>query len=388
MKSKDKLIYFIISSSSVRGLQISGFAENPNIGGTEFVTIQLALELAENEPKFEVRLVTIHPFQINEIPKNLKIVSLKNDFSFKKGSVVILSSKSTPILNSMRTENQRIILWSHHPHDFLIRDAKFQVSELVSIGAYQYESNRLIYGEHSKIQNIPPRVNIKLGTVNRKELRNFIYLGSFAPAKGLSKIIRNFKYLYQINPSFKLNILGGTIYDFDKDTMPPAIKTAYQRLPRSVKNNVCFLGAVEQGKGEIIAKHDLALLNPTGKSEAFPASVLECYYQGIPVIASYDYGMSEFLPIKSPVSIKNGNSAVSAFAYLNEPENYQKECERIYSLVEIYLSKRKNILDAWCRVLNGDKKVHQNKKYFKLNWTMIYRHIKFGCIRLMKKAFS
>ena len=78
----------------------------------------------------------------------------------------------------------------------------------------------------------------------------------------------HFKFLYQTNSSSQLNILGGTIYDADKDNMPSEIKTAYQRLPEAVKSNVCFLGALERGKGEIIAKHDVALLNPTGASEA------------------------------------------------------------------------------------------------------------------------
>ena len=36
-----------------------------------------------------------------------------------------------------------------------------------------------------------------------------------------------------------------------------------------------------------------------------------------------------------------------AVSYLNEPENYQKECERIQSLAKRYLSERKDILDAW-----------------------------------------
>ena len=54
---------------------------------------------------------------------------------------------------------------------------------------------------------------------------------------------------------------------------PSEIKTAYQRLPEAVKSNVCFLGALERGKGEIIAKHDVALLNPTGASELLHLSL-------------------------------------------------------------------------------------------------------------------
>ena len=35
---------------------------------------------------------------------------------------------------------------------------------------------------------------------------------------------------------------------------------------------------------------DVALLNPTGKSEAAPACPLECYCYGIPVVAGGDFG--------------------------------------------------------------------------------------------------
>ena len=98
--------------------------ENPNIGGTEFVTIQLALELAESDSNLEVLIVTICPFYINAAPKNLKIISLTDDFVFKKDSVVVLNSQSIPILNSMQTEKLYVILWSHHPHDFFNKRCK------------------------------------------------------------------------------------------------------------------------------------------------------------------------------------------------------------------------------------------------------------------------
>ena len=56
------------------------------------------------------------------------------------------------------------------------------------------------------------------------------------------------------------------------------------------RQSIKFLGLFSKEKNLILKHSDVALLNPSGKSEAAPASPLECYCYGIPVIAGGDYG--------------------------------------------------------------------------------------------------
>ena len=371
----NKFTYFIITSESVYDTHISNFNENPNIGGTEFVMIQLAFELAKNFRSYYFEILTLHQFTIKNKPPNLNLSIIKDQPNIINGASIILSSLSISWLNSIKTSTNRIILWSHHPHDFMIKNADFKISELVSIGSYQYFSNYLIYGKHSRIENIPPTISYKPKSISNKNFENFMFIGSYAPAKGLKSIIKIFPKIHKIFPNSKLNIIGGSIYTSKKSIIPKHIQRATDSLSSNVRKKIIFHGAIKSGKNKIIKCQDIALLNPTGQSEAFPASVLECYYQGIPVIASADYGMSEFIPNKSPIALRFLNSYKKSLQYLNDFENFSAERKRMDILVRNYLTQRRNILVAWKAVILGNVCISNRAQTGSLTLKIYLRHL-------------
>ena len=76
-------------------------------------------------------------------------------------------------------------------------------------------------------------------------------------------------------------------------------------MSKSDRDSVNFLGLIsESEKDKVLKESDIALLNPTGKSEAAPASPLECYCYGIPVIAGGDFGAFDNMKDFSELDLK------------------------------------------------------------------------------------
>jgi hypothetical protein len=72
----------------------------------------------------------------------------------------------------------------------------------------------------------------------------------------------------------------------------------------SIPPEVRFLGVVTDGLDDIIRGWDTAILNPTGVSEADPASVKDCLRNGVPVVGGRDFGMAELLESFPELSIR------------------------------------------------------------------------------------
>jgi glycosyltransferase involved in cell wall biosynthesis len=358
-------VCFLITSESIKGCSFDQFIDNPNIGGTEFVCIQLAFELACNYSDLNVTLCTLYEFEINNLPNNLTIESI-HKFEEINPQTVIITCSAIRFANNLKLSNRRVILWSHHPHDLLPIKATFQYSALVSIGSYQYLSNVNIYGQHYRIENIPPHQYFREKKFPVSGFKKFVFLGSFAPSKGLHIIIKNFVKYLKYDPEAKLFIMGGTIYKYDKQEIPGLILHAVENIPKRFSGNIKFLGPTGEGKSHLLRNMDCALLNPTGRSEAFPASVLECFYNGLPVIGSNKFGMSEFIPYKTPLIINGKSDLIDAVRFISNQENFLNEQNRINNIVTTYLNSRKRILSDWHQLINNKLQITkpENKKQF------------------------
>ena len=62
-----------------------------------------------------------------------------------------------------------------------------------------------------------------------------------------------------------------------------------------IRSSVFFVGPVRDGVDEWVTRWDVAVLNPTGYSEADPASVKDCLRSGIPIEGGNVYVMTDYL---------------------------------------------------------------------------------------------
>ncbi|BAU43991.1 glycosyltransferase [Leptolyngbya sp. O-77] len=107
-------------------------------------------------------------------------------------------------------------------------------------------------------------------------------------------------------------------------------------------------------KFDIIQKCDLAILNPTGYTEAFPASPLECMACGVPVIASDDHGMSDCMRFFPELVLRSPQDIVHRVEWLvADPLRYLEIQHRAIAIAQWFHLQRAVILTRWIRLLEA-----------------------------------
>ena len=301
-------IAFINNSKSFAHSIIKNYNANPGIGGTEYITFKLLYELAIRRPGWKFYLITEQHIQNNTGLSNIQITDKVGDLHM---SVCIVPTSHFKYFNKLKIQTERKYGWSHHPHDQSKINLKI-FDSMISIGEYQYHSNFLRFGHHHLIKNPFPKPNIN--SVDEKKTYkkygelNFIYLGGVNHAKGLHIVLKNWYKIINHFPKSKLHVIGGDLYN-EKQPMSEEcilvggnygilLKKIFMQLPQNARNNIKFYGKLDMASEKavnLLKKSDIALLNPTGKSEAAPGSPFECLSYGVPPMAGGDFGMSDIM---------------------------------------------------------------------------------------------
>ena len=123
------------------------------------------------------------------------------------------------------------------------------------------------------------------------------------------------------------------------------------------KDSVKFLGLLSaEEKDKILKKSDIALLNPTGKTEAAPASPLECHCYGIPVVAGGDYGAFDNMKYFPELDLKKKNIK-EVINILKNKYDYICLKKRAYTLAIEKAQGNKQILNQWIKLFNKKKTI-------------------------------
>ncbi len=118
--------------------------------------------------------------------------------------------------------------------------------------------------------------------------------------------------------------------------------------------SVIFHGNLGEEKFDIIRQCNFAILNPTGKTEAFPASPLECMSFGLPVIASDDYGMSDAMRFFPELVIKKPSEILERIEWLVADEMRYKEMQqRSIAVAKWFDSQFDQINTRWVRLIEA-----------------------------------
>jgi hypothetical protein len=288
---------------------------NPGIGGTENTTIQLALRLAE-ETTLSIELVIaggpiVMPSQSAPVVTQVRALE---EFTPRPGDVLIAPVSTLLKVHPDQFGGARIVAWSRHPHDRGLRAVvrRHHAAAVVSNSRYSYWSNSGITRSHFFLRN-PLAPTALLEQVNELRHRPHLRLGhvsSLHPAKGFPYIARQWHRIQKVAPGTSLEVVGGLSL-YGKAESHPSLPVQSQHgkdiiaaFGGSIPREVRFLGVVTEGLDDIIRGWDAAILNPTGVSEADPASVKDCLRNGVPVIGGRDFGMAELLESFSELSIR------------------------------------------------------------------------------------
>jgi len=322
-----KPIYFYVELNSAVAIDFSLLPNgNPGIGGTQYATLCLALELSKNELN-EIGLIA--PFVL-EVPDGMTFIlkdSLNEAVRFVESSNGILVFRPTitlePSFTSLiATTTAELIAWTHvTPSQRTLRKLarSKSVKAIVALGKRQLLSwiDNPAAGKTIIIKNgqyIPKNVYPSLGSP-----KYVTYLGSMVPQKGFHLLAKVWPRIHLQNPQLRLKVIGsGSLYDANARLGDHGIAShEYEEVFMNSLGNssiaVDFLGKVGAGeKNLIIVNSYLGIVNPSGNTENCPAAALDFQALEVPVISARKNGLID--------TVLNGKTGVLFRDHAEIPE--------------------------------------------------------------------
>ena len=376
------LIY--LEQSKILNEMISQLQVNPGVGGTTYTSARLAIELQKelikNNLNFEITLFTKNP--IKDKFFDLEVISEKEAFK-KKWDITLLTGNIIEYIyiNKIKINSKRTLIWTRHPFDKnMVKVVKDLKLELVSVGKNQYLSNYFLIGPHNHIDNLFCAKRIRKSAFNdenflsikskqdKRKLR-IGYMGALVPSKGFHLIAENWpkilSSLKKIGITPILEVIGGSdLYEFEKGhKFIPCDEEygdkIYPYIRNEINKTIFFHGTLNSERYEIMKVCDIALFNPRGHGEAFPASILEWMSLSIPVISSLDYGCAYVMTYIKQLAINNEKEIVNKlveFSMLKEKEKMELK-KLSFTISNYFSSKQSFIIYQWILLFTQKNKL-------------------------------
>ena len=375
------LIY--LEQSKILEKMKSEFEVNPGFGGTTYTAARLAIELKKESDKnnldYEITLFTNKPKKNDFF--NVKVLSKQQAFEEKWDIALLTGNIIQDIYDkNIKINSVRTFVWSRHPFDKnMVKVAKKFKYEFVSVGKNQYLTNFLLLGTHNHIDNLfcSKRIrktvfdNENFFSRNLKQENGVIrigYMGALIPSKGFHLIAKRWN---EISLSLKnigkkpiLEVIGGAdLYDFEKghEYLPCTNEYGnkiYPHIKDDLNKTVFFHGTLNSDRYKIMKKCDVALFNPRGHGEAFPASILEWMALSVPVISCLDFGCADVMTYNKFLSIKNEkeiSKKLLEFAKLKKHEIIKLK-QMSFLTSNYFSSNQESIIYQWILLFNQKNK--------------------------------
>ena len=386
-------IVFPVLGNSIQNKSFSAEDLNPGVGGTQFATIILAINLAKERKDYEIYLWTEVEIKLKVQPNNLKQTLIKDSpfpnselFNSLNTIFVCTDGAIKNHITSPELIKCKIINWMHHPFvtSSFFKNLKF--SAHVSVGTYQYYSHNLWYKPHWNIPNLfnfKPFYSKKLKTYSSGETLRIVYLGALVFGKGFHFVAKQWPILKKNFPNIQLDVIGSTeTYSGDKPEnkkIPTTNEYAKNILKYisedDLKNKrIIFHGNLGEEKYKIISSAHLAIINPTGRTETFSYASLECLMCATPIITSYDYGMSDFMcNFPELVLNKPADLTLKIFSTVNNPKLFEHLQKKSPVVSKSFSDRKSKILLRWQNLiddLSSNKLIKDNppSQLFKGNY--------------------
>jgi len=349
---------------------------NPGVGGTSYMTSQVAYQLhcltKTRNQEIDIYLGCQETLLNNF--HGVPIIELKNNPVAINWDVVIATGGYLDLLSNrkLHLRHKRLIAWLKHPFDYdRIGKARALTGEILSTGNAQYFSNSLIAGQHHQINDLFYSDRIKcaannvpdiLKAVARKRSVNTLrigYMGGLIPSKGFHQLAEQWTTIKQalrhVGFEAKLEVIGGSsLYKFNQGHSYLPCDKAYgdrllSLLGDEVEKSVHFHGTLGSDRYSLMSTCDLAVLNPSGEGEAFPATVLEWLSLGVPVVGSLNYGCSDAMQFFPSLTLNSDTELPNIIALFAQQSDKYKNQLRLYceEVSQTFSSRNTYILEQW-----------------------------------------
>ncbi|MCR8538763.1 MAG: glycosyltransferase [Prochlorococcus marinus CUG1439] len=395
------LIY--LEQSKILEEMISQFQVNPGLGGTTYTSARLALELQQesikNNLNYEITLFTNNPLKDNFF--SVKVLGEKQAFK-KKWDIVLLTGNIIEKIykSKILIHSKRKFIWSRHPFDKnMIKVAKKLKYEFVSVGKNQYLSNYLLIGSHNHIDNLFCSKRIRkaayfnenffpIKVKQSKGLLRIGYMGALVPSKGFHLIAMRWN---EISSTLKkigikpiLEVIGGSdLYDFEKGHKYIPCSNdygdrIYDHIKDEINKTIFFHGTLKSDRYKIMKDCDIAIFNPRGHGEAFPATILEWMSLSIPVISCLNYGCADVMTYNKFLTINNEKEIANKLLEFSKlQQNEIMELKRLSFIISNYFSSnQESIVYQWILLFNQkNKHINEYLDHRIIRTTIINRFI-------------
>lgn len=354
---------------------------NPGVGGTSYLTCQVAYELhcqsQKGENKLQIHLGCTHDTQSHFY--GIPVINVTGRTTSEKWDAVITTGGNLDLIASgtICINRHRLIAWVHHPFDSdKIKKAKLLGAEILSIGKAQYLSNLLLAGPHHHIDNLfcaerirtaagwskgqrfpdkkaPPTTSVKLG-----------YMGGLIPSKGFHLLAEQWEAirtsLAQQGTAARLDVIGGSdLYQFDQGHQKLPCDKNYGDFLQSILGNeinhsVYFHGTIGSSRYALMNDCHLAIVNPNGDGEAFPATILEWLCLGVPVLTSANFGCADAMRMLPSLTIQHPHQIPEKTRSFLQKSQREQDIFRDYcaQIGSDFSSKQSQIISQWNLLLS------------------------------------
>jgi len=410
-------VVFIIEQPEILRKLINPDEPNPGFGGTSFTAIRLAVEINKS---LNSSLDNLEIFLGTEsfITKNyngIPVVDLSESYLSFDIAIVTGGILDKLINKKLKINARKFISWIRHPYDQdKFRKSKLLNAEVVSVGKAQYISNILIGGisKHHHIDNlfdaerIRKAINFnfedffnKQKEIDKKEIK-IGYMGALIQSKGFHHIAENWKGIKKdvekLGYKATLEVIGGAkLYGFIENHKNLPCEKIYGDkisflLSDEINSSVKFHGTLGLERYSIMQKCDLAIINPNGDGEAFPATILEWLSLGVPTISSLNYGCGDVMSFLPSMVISNKHEIKNkVLSYIKaSPERKLNLTKQALYISNLYTSNQQCIVEKWKFLLQKDSYNLLVNEYlnFRIYKLLIIKYLQFLYLNL--KVFS
>ena len=292
-------IGFYLENKNVRNVDLSHPRKgNPGCGGTEFLFVALAYELAKKQNhKCTPLLLANHT---HKLPNNL---IAKKSLSIHDAIEIAKQEDCDLFVYRPRIESQMDIIekvdkleiptigWAHTPISSIYMKKMAQSSFFKALVCVEHEQYDLIQDSTlwKKLTYIPNGFDVDNFCLSPPPEKNFnlvVYVGSLVHTKGFHLLARVWPQVIARIPNAKLTVIGtGNLYnenaklgrwgiadkEYEENYIIPYLSDSKEKPHSSVN----FMGKLGYEKKKFIHQATVGIVNPTGSSECCPGSALE-----------------------------------------------------------------------------------------------------------------
>jgi glycosyltransferase involved in cell wall biosynthesis len=265
---------------------------NPGVGGTTYAGLYLASLLSN---KFDVTIYSRHNVSIPGV--QVKDRSLAAAEASAEDVLIYPLSTHSGDLNLLPG---RHFPWLHNISDPKLDEVYQRAEKIILVGRQQLDLLRW-HRASPKMRVIENPFDASLFPQSLVTAGHIVYLGALNRAKGfhyyaplIGRVLNDFDLtLHVIGSSKTYGIegegeLGHSDAQYEKQFLP-YVKTYID------SGRILFRGNMGLERLPLIASAKIALINPTGQTETFGYSALECLASGVPVMGGYHKGLIDTL---------------------------------------------------------------------------------------------